>query len=83
MTKQTINSLVNITKIGFRRNMSAYPMQMEYLGNVYDFIDTGIHCLVRRGESVSEILTLSDGMATFRLRSDNRGNDWTLLSIMA
>jgi len=38
---------------------------------------------VRHGERIAEILTLSDGRSHFRLRSDNHGGNWTLLSITA
>lgn len=82
MTKQQVNSTVNITSVGFNKNMLAYPRRMEYLGSTYEFIDAGIRCLIRNGSSVSEILTMSDGKALYRLRSDNRGSSWTLLSII-
>lgn len=81
MTKQTVNSPVAITSIGFKKNMAAYPRRMEYLGATYEFIDAGIRCMVRQGTMISEILTVSDGQSLFRLRTDNHGNDWTLLSI--
>jgi hypothetical protein len=40
-----------------------------------------LRCLIRQGGRIAEILTLTDGSADFRMRSDNRGNSWTLLSI--
>lgn len=82
MTKSiTINSPVDITAIGFSRNLRAYPRRMEYAGTTYDFIDAGIRTVIRRGEAVAQILTMSDGARSFRLRSDNHGGSWTLLSI--
>ena len=61
----------------------AYPRRVEYEGTTYDFIDAGISCIVRSGEHIAQILTLTDGRSQFRLRSDNRGGRWTLLSISA
>ena len=82
MTNQTtINHPVTITAMGFGRDMRAYPRRMEYQGSTYDFIDAGLRLVVRSGERIAEILTLSDGASQFRLKSDNHGGSWTLLSI--
>ena len=77
----TINEMVAVTVMGFKKNLTAYPRRMEFRGVIYDFIDAGLRCLVKRGSHSSEILTLSDGNAYFRMHSDNRGGNWTLLSI--
>ena len=81
MTKTIINKEVIVTAVGFKKNLSAYPRQMEFDGRVIDFVDAGLSCIVRRGERLSRILTLSDGREQFRLRSDNHGGMWTLLSV--
>lgn len=83
MTKTIINKEVNVTAVGFKKNLSTYPRQMEFEGRVYSFVDAGLSCIVKRGERLSQVLTLSDGRAQFRLRSDNRGGVWTLLSMSA
>jgi hypothetical protein len=77
----TINHPVAVTAMGFGRDMRAYPRRMEYQGSTYDFIDAGLRLVVKSGEKIAEILTLSDGANQFRLKSDNRGGSWTLLSI--
>lgn len=82
MMKNTkVNEQVTITAIGFRKNLITYPRRMEFHGVTYNFIDAGIRCLVRCGGCMAEIITLSDGIADYYLRTDNQGNDWTLLSI--
>jgi len=81
MNYTNINQQVDITKMGFKKNLEAYPRQMEYNGGSYEFIDAGLRCMVRHGERMAQILTMTDGHAQFRLRSDNRGGNWTLLSI--
>ena len=83
MTKTIINKEVSVTRVGFKKNLMAYPRRVEYEGPTYDFIDAGISCVVRSGEHIAQILTLTDGHSQFRLRSDNRGGAWTLLSISA
>lgn len=81
MKKVEINEQVVVTSVGFRKNLAAYPRRMEYGGKTYSFIDAGLRCLVRQGERIAEVITLSDGQNNYRLRSDNLGANWTLLSI--
>lgn len=83
MTNTTINKEVSVTRMGFKKNLSVYPQQVEYDGETYSFIDAGISCIVRSGERIAQIFTLTDGRSEFRLRSDNNGGAWTLLSIRA
>ncbi len=83
MNRVEINELVSVPVMGFKKDLAAYPRRMVYEGATYDFLDAGLRCLVRHGGRIAEILTLSDGRANFRLRSDNRGGNWTLLSITA
>lgn len=78
-----INKPVQVTSLGFKKNLSAYPRQIEFDGRTYDFVDSGLSCLVKRGREACQILTLSDGRSQFRLRSDNYGGLWTLLSMSA
>jgi hypothetical protein len=81
MNNTTINEKVLVTVMGFKKNLAAYPRRMEFRGAIYDFIDAGLRCLVNKGGQTTEIVTLSDGHASFRLRSDNHGGNWTLMSI--
>lgn len=83
MNRITINEQVAVTTMGFKKNLTAYPRRMEFRGTVYEFIDAGLRCLVRSGEHMAEIITMSDGQSFYRLRSDNRGGNWVLLSIMS
>lgn len=80
-TSTTINSPVTITSIGFGPGMRSYPRRMEYGGTTYQFLDAGLRTIVRRGERIAQILTMSDGLNDYHLRSDNLGGNWTLLSI--
>lgn len=81
MSNTIINKQVQVTAMGFKKNLVAYPRQMEFDGTTYDFIDAGIGCMVRSGERIAQILTLTDGSRHFKMRSDNRGGVWTLLSM--
>lgn len=83
MNRVTINEQVAVTQVGFKKDLSAYPRTIEFRGRIYEFIDAGLRCLVRSGEHMAQIITLSDGQSFYRLRSDNHGGNWTLLSIMS
>lgn len=78
-TYKLINSPVDVTALGFGRNMRTYPRRMEFEGSTYDFLDAGIRTIVGSGEKVTQIFTMTDGMRDYRLRSDN--GSWTLLGI--
>jgi hypothetical protein len=81
--KNSINKPVTITSVGFDKDLSPIPRQMEYDGHRYNLTDRGITCVVKRGNSLSRILTLSDGRQSFRLRNDMRCGVWTLLAVGA
>lgn len=81
MSQIKINEPVEITAIGFRKNLVAYPRRMEYRGNTYDFIDAGLRCLVKYSDRIAEVITMSDGVSNYFLRTDSSGKKWILLSI--
>lgn len=81
MSKVNINEQVNVTSLGFRKNLVAYPRRMEFRGVTYCFIDAGLRCLLRCGEHIAEFFTLSDGTSDYHLRLDHSNNGWTLISI--
>lgn len=79
--KNIINTPVTITSMGFGRDMRAIPRRMEYEGRSIEFVDNGLRAVIRTGEHIAQVLTMSDGDREFRLKSDHRGGSWTLLSI--
>lgn len=81
MNKININEQVNVTALGFRKNLATYPRRMEFQGVTYHFVDAGLRCLSKFGNYVAEFITATDGKSDFVLRCDNRGSGWTLISI--
>lgn len=75
----TINSPVAVTAIGFGRGMRTYPRRIEFEGKTYDFIDAGLRTVIRSGERIAQVFSMTDGANSYRLRSD--GSGWTLLSM--
>lgn len=82
MTKN-INKTVNVTAMRFGKNLVAYPTKVEFDGRTIEFVEPGLALTVRRRGMISHILTLSDGLQQFRLRSDDHSGAWTLISITA
>lgn len=76
-----INRPVAITALGFGRDMRVLPRRIEFEGTSYTFVDAGIRAVIKRGGQIAQVLTMSDGERTFRLKSDGRGGAWTLLGI--
>lgn len=82
MNRVTVNEQVAITQMGFKKNLSAYPRRMEFRGTIYEFLDAGLRCLVKAGNQMIEVVTMTDGQRQYQLRSDNHGGNWTLVSIL-
>lgn len=74
-----INVPVSITAIRFDRKMRSIPRCMEWGGRTYRFVDRGISVISKRGQIVSNTITLSDGVQDFCLRQS--GGCWTLLGV--
>ena len=81
MKRIDVNEQIIVTSVGFRKDLAAYPRRIEYKGSTLNFIDAGLRCLIGHGNRIAEILTLTDGQSNYKLRSDNHGATWTLVSI--
>ena len=80
---KNINKTVNVTAFRFAKNQRMYPQRIEVDGHSYEFLDSGICCNVRSDGKLSQLLSTTDGLRQFKLRSDGRGGLWTLLSMSA
>lgn len=81
MTHQTINQPVEVTAVRFRNNMEAVPHRIEWGGASYTFTDFGLRYKIKKGNTLTQLLDLSDGHSKFRLRYDSDHASWQLLSI--
>lgn len=73
----TINSPVNVTSLGFGRDLRSFPRRIEFEGTAYDFVDAGLHTTIATGGRVRHIFAMTDGIRQYHLRND--GTTWTLL----
>lgn len=81
MSKKFINEEVAVTAVSFRRNFDTVPQRIEYKGQAYTFLDSGMRYLVKRGERVCQLFDMTDGTSSFRLRQDSAAGAWTLVAI--
>jgi hypothetical protein len=77
-----INSPVVVTSLGFGKQMQTYPKRIEYNGDTYRFVDSGIRAIIKKsGEAIAQILTMTDGRRDYHLKNDLSGGNWFLISI--
>lgn len=78
-----VNKEVNITAMYFHnsRGLKSYPKRMEYNGNTYTFLESGLQYLIKRGQKMIQIFDMTDGTDTYRLRFDENEFNWTLVNI--
>lgn len=77
--KNSLNSPVRITAIGFDGSMRSYPTRMEWQGRTYRFVSHGLWLNVLRSGRQTRTVTCSDGQQDFCLRQ--MGHEWTLVSL--
>jgi hypothetical protein len=79
----SVNKEVAITAVYFGggRQLKSYPKRMEFDGNEYTFLESGIRCLVEKGQDLFQLFDMTDGSANYRLKFDTGKSTWTLLNI--
>ena len=77
--KNSLNSPIRITAIGFDGAMRSYPTRMEWQGRTYHFISHGLWLNVFREGRGTRTVTCSDGQQDFCLRQV--GHEWTLMQV--
>lgn len=80
---QIINKKVAITAMSFRHKhgLESFPRRMEYAGGTYTFLD-GLQCLIKKGQDVTRIFTMTDGQHEYKLKSNSQQDEWLLLAIL-
>lgn len=77
---------IEITSLYFRNKprehrLESYPKQMIYDGREYNFVESGMQYLVRKGQQLIKLFDVSDGDQLYRLRLED--DQWTLVNIKA
>jgi hypothetical protein len=82
----TDRSEVEVTSLYFRhkpseQRLESYPKRMVYDGREYNFLESSMQYLVKKGQQLIRLFDVSDGSTLFRLRLEN--DRWTLVSMKA
>ncbi len=79
----SVNKEVTVTAVYFRGqgDLKSFPKRMEYNGQEYTFVESGLRFLIHKGQRLTQIFDMTDGMANYRLKFDGNDKLWTLMDI--
>jgi len=79
----TVNKEVSVTALYFRSNgnLKSFPKRIEYEGREVTFLESGLRYLIHKGQRLTQIFDMTDGVANYRLRFDDQDKLWTLVDI--
>jgi hypothetical protein len=79
----TINKEVNVLSFYFSRGETSrcFPRRIEVDGRQLDFLESGLRCLVQKGQSMVQVFNMTDGRNQYHLKFEPQQNLWTLLTM--
>ncbi len=82
-TRTPINKEVAITGLYFRggHHMKSFPKRMEFNGQEYTFVESGLRYLIQKGQKLVELFDMTDGVNSYRLKFETDQNTWTLVGM--
>lgn len=79
----TVNKEVAVTALYFRNNgnLKSFPKRIEFDGREVTFMESGLRYLIQKGQRLTQIFDMTDGIANYRLKFDDSEKLWTLIDI--
>ncbi len=79
----SVNKEVAVTAVYFRNDaqLKSFPKRMEYEGQEYTFVESGIRYLVEKGQNLIQLFDMTDGSMDYRLKFDTKQSTWTLVTM--
>jgi hypothetical protein len=80
---KTLNQPIDIEAYYFSpdgHGLKSYPRQIAYEGRHLSF-ESGLRVLVRKGQDILQIFTMTDGTNNYRLSFEPNQNEWKLLGV--
>lgn len=74
-----LNQNVDVTAYYFTKGKT-FPRRVEFGNNQLTFIDSGLRCLVKKGQELIEIFNMSDGRDQYTIRHETATQQWILLN---
>lgn len=78
MTRINKNVEVNSFYFSNGRSFKSFPARITLENQQYSF-KSGLQMMVRRGEEVVRLFSMTDGLTNYRLRQEN--DQWTLIGL--
>lgn len=80
-----VNETIEVTSLAFSRapraaRLESFPKRMIWDDREYNFVESGMHFLIQKGQELVRLFDVSDGQNDFRLKLDGH-NRWTLVSM--
>jgi hypothetical protein len=82
---RVFNKEVFVTSYYFTqgKGFHSFPRSVQFENQELTFIETGLRCLVQKGQDLIEIFNMSDGRTQYRLKFEPQQRSWTLLTSRA
>lgn len=82
-TNTFVNKEVAVNSISFKGKgkLRSFPKQITIDTEEVTFVETGMHYLLQRGQSIVQLFDMSDGQHNYRLQFDSQSFTWTLLKV--
>lgn len=82
-TNTYVNKEVAVNALTFRGKgkLRSFPKQITIDTEEVTFVETGMHYLLQKGQSMVQLFDMSDGHRNYRLQFDSANFTWTLLKV--
>lgn len=82
-TNTYVNKEVAVNSVSFRgkNKLRSFPKQITIDSEEITFVETGMHYLLQKGQSMIQLFDMSDGYRNYRLKFDSSSFTWTLLKV--
>lgn len=79
---ETLNQEISVLSYYFTsgRRSRCFPRQIELEGRQLSFLESGLRCLVGKGQNLVQIFNMTDGRTLYRLSFEPVERTWVLLS---
>lgn len=74
-----LNQEITVTGYYFTKGKT-FPRRVQFGENELTFIESGLRCLVQKGQELIEIFNMSDGRNQYTIRHERANHHWVLLS---
>jgi hypothetical protein len=81
--KNYANKEISVNALTFKGKgkLRSFPKQITIDTEEITFVETGMHYLLQKGQSIIQLFDMSDGQRNYRLQFDSSNFTWTLLKV--